>query len=54
MGASQSKTDHVEDVLDALSDDMKNHILADTSPTKENLVKWFDTINDLIRDVHRR
>lgn len=54
MGASQSKTNHVEDVLDTLSDDIKKHLLADTSPTREKLITWFDTIDDLIRDINRR
>ena len=45
MGASQSKT---EDTLDTLAEEIKKHILADTSPTKENLVAWF---NDLIRET---
>jgi len=54
MGASHSKTDHVEDVLDTLSDEIKKHLLADTSPTRENLMTWFDTIDDLIRDINRR
>jgi hypothetical protein len=53
MGASHSKID-LEDDLDTLSEAIKKHILADTSPTKENLVAWFDTINVLIRDVNRR
>jgi hypothetical protein len=48
MGASQSK---MEDTLDTLAEDIKKHILADTSPTKENLVAWFDTVNDLIRET---
>lgn len=51
MGSSQSKT---EDVLDTLSEEIKKHILADTSPTKENLVAWFNTIDDLIRDINMR
>ena len=51
MGSSQSKT---EDVLDTLAEEIKKHILADTSPTKENLVAWFYNIEDLIRDINRR
>jgi hypothetical protein len=51
MGGSQSKT---EDILDTLAEDIKKHIVADTSPTKENLVVWFYTIENLIRDINRR
>ena len=51
MGASQSKT---EDILDTLAEDIKKHIVSDTSPTKENLVVWFYTIENLIREINRR
>jgi hypothetical protein len=54
MGASHSKTDHIEDVLDTLSDGIKKHLLADTLPTRGDLITWFDTIDDLIRDINRR
>jgi arsenate reductase-like glutaredoxin family protein len=50
MGSSQSKT---EDILDTLRDDIKKHLLADTSPTREDLITWVDTIEDLIRDINR-
>jgi hypothetical protein len=43
-----------EDTLDRLSEDFKKHILADTSPTKENLLTWFNTVEELIRVINRR
>lgn len=44
----------VEDTLDMLSEQFKKHILADTLPTRENLVTWFHTVEDLIRVINRR
>ena len=41
-----------EDTLDRLSEDFKKHILADTLPTKENLLTWFNTVEDLIRVIN--